>query len=99
VRAWWQAGAHHAAGDLDEQFPQGSGLNASGRSGFERFYRATPTGGSDDSDFQFGPQAPAAIVACVVLIGLGLSFYLRDSGDAAHHIACSEGSEGTYGIH
>jgi hypothetical protein len=42
-------------------------------------------------------------VAGVVLIGLGLSWFLRNSGEAAHRTepgaAAGGGKEGAYGIH
>jgi hypothetical protein len=95
------AAAHHAAGDLDELFPRVAGYMRQAGAGFERFSNIAqpqprPSGTLISN---LGRKQPAAIVAGVVLMGLGLSFYLRNSGDAAHHIASSEGSEGAYGIH
>jgi hypothetical protein len=98
--------AHHAAGDLDEQFPQAARCMREAASGFERFSNLLRDPNLDEVTTlisNLGRKQPAAIVAGVVLIGLGLSWYLRNSGDATHHIApaaaCGEGSEGAYGIH
>jgi hypothetical protein len=49
-----------------------------------------------------GRKQPAAIVAGVVLIGLGLSWFLRNSGEAAHRTnpgGAGGGKEGSYGTH
>jgi len=100
------AAAHHAAGDLDEQFPQAAHYMREAASGFERFSNLLRDPNLDEVTTlisNLGRKQPAAIVAGVVLIGLGLSWYLRNSGDATHHIApaaaSGEGSEGAYGIH
>jgi len=100
------AAAHHAAGDLDEQFPQAARYMREAASGFERFSNLLRDPNLDEVATlisNLGRKQPAAIVAGVVLIGLGLSWYLRNSGDATHHIApaaaSGEGSKGAYGIH
>jgi hypothetical protein len=97
------AAAHHAAGDLDEQFPQAARYMREAASGFERFSNLLRVPNLDEAATlisNLGRKQPAAIVAGVVLIGLGLSWYLRNSGDATHHIAPSdERSEVAYGIH
>jgi hypothetical protein len=88
--------AHHAAGDLDEQFPEAAGYMRQAAAGFERFSNLSRNPKLEEAATlisNLGRNQPAAIVAGVVL------FYLRNSGDAAHHIASSEGSEGAYGIH
>jgi hypothetical protein len=97
------AAAHHAAGDLDEQFPQAARYMREAASGFERFSNLLRDPNLDAVATlisNLGRKQPAAIVAG---IGLGLSWYLRNSGDATHHIApaaaSGEGSEGAYGIH
>lgn len=97
------AAAHHMAGDLDEQFPQAARHMREAASGFERFSNLLRDPNLDEAATlisNLGRNRPAAIVAGVVLIGLGLSWYLRTSGDATHHIAPSdERSEVAYGIH
>jgi hypothetical protein len=70
--------------------------------GFERFSNLLRDPNLDEAATlisNLSRKQPAPIVAGVVLIDLGLSLYLRDSGDAAHHIASSEGFEAAYGIH
>jgi hypothetical protein len=100
------AAAHHMAGDLDEQFPQAARHMREAASGFERFSNLLGDPNLDEAATlisNLGRKRPAAIVAGVVLIGLGLSWYLRTSGDGTHHIApaaaSGESAEVAYGIH
>src|SRR5207244_11173693 len=82
--------AHHAAGDLEEQFPQGARYMHDAASGFERIANLLRDPNLDEVAAligNLGRKQPAAIVARVVLIGLGLSWFLTNSGDAAH---CTE---------
>jgi hypothetical protein len=98
--------AHHAAGDLEEQFPQAARHMHDAASGFEHISNLLRDPNLDEVAAlisNLGRKQPAAIVAGVVLIGLGLSWFLRNSGDAAHRpehgAAGGEGREGAYGIH
>jgi hypothetical protein len=98
--------AHHAAGDLEEQFPQAARYMHDAASGFEHISNLLRDPNLDEVAAlisNLGRKQPAAIVAGVVLIGLGLSWFLRNSGDAAHRpehgAAGGEGREGAYGIH
>jgi hypothetical protein len=99
------AAAHNAAGDLDEQFPQAARNMRDAASGFEHISSLLRDPNLDEVATligNLGRKQPTAIVAGVVLIGLRLSWCLRNSGDAAHRIApaaASEGTEGAYGIH
>jgi hypothetical protein len=98
--------AHHAAGDLEEQFPQAARYMHDAASGFEQISNLLRDPNLDEVATlisNLGRKQPAAIVAGVVLIGVGLSWFLRNSGDAAHRAepgaAAGEGREGAYGIH
>ena len=98
--------AHHAAGDLEEQFPQAARYMHDAASGFESISNLLRDPNLDEVATlvrNLGRKQPAAIVTVVVLIGLGLSWYLRNSADAAHRTelgaAAGEGREGAYGIH
>jgi hypothetical protein len=97
--------AHHAAGELEEQFPQAARYMHDAASGFESISNLLRDPNLDEVAAligNLGRKQPAAIVAGVVLIGLGLSWFLTNSGDAAHRTeagAAAEGREGAYGIH
>ena len=98
--------AHHAAGDLEEQFPQAARYMHDAASRFESISNLLRDPNLDEVAAligNLGRKQPAAIVAGVVLIGLGLSWFLRNSGETVHRsepgAAAGEGRGGTYGIH
>ena len=98
--------AHHAAGDLEQQFPQAARYMHDAASGFESISNLLRDPNLDEVAAligNLGRKQPAAIVAGVVLIGLGLSWFLRNSGETVHRsepgAAAGEGRGGTYGIH
>jgi hypothetical protein len=98
--------AHHAAGDLEEQFPQAARYMQDAASGFESISNLLRDPNLDEVAAligNLGRMQPAAIVAGVVLIGLGLSWFLRNSGETDHRsepgAAAGDGRGGTYGIH
>ena len=97
--------ARHAAGDLEQQFPQAARYMHEAASGFESISNLLRDPNLDEVAAligNFGRKQPAAIVAGVVLIGLGLS-WSRNPGDAVHRTeagaAADQGREGPYGIH
>jgi hypothetical protein len=78
------AAAHHAAGDLVEQFPQAASYIHDAAIGFEHISGLLQDPHLDEAAKlvgDLGRKQPAAVVAGVVLIGLGLSWYLKASGD------------------
>jgi hypothetical protein len=78
------AAAHHAAGDLEEQFPQAASYFHDAAVGFEHISGLLRDPHLDEAAKlvgDLGRKQPAAVVAGVVLIGLGLSWYLKASGD------------------
>jgi hypothetical protein len=98
--------AHHAAGDIEEQFPQAARYMHDAASGFESISNLLRDPNLDEVAAligNLGRKQPAAIVAGVVLIGLGLSWFLRNSGETVHRgepgAAAGEGGEGAYDIH
>jgi hypothetical protein len=100
------AAAHHAAGDLEEQFPQAARYVHDAAAGFECLSNLLRDSNLDDVATligNLGRKQPAAIVAGVVLLGLGLSWFLRNPGEAAHRpsagAATGEGRGGAYGAH
>ena len=79
--------AHHSADDLEEQFPQAARYMHDAASGFESISNLLRDPNLDEVATlvrNLGRKQPAAIVAGVVLIGLGLSWFLTNSGDAVH---------------
>jgi hypothetical protein len=100
------AATHHAAGDLEEQFPQAARYMRDAPSGFERISNLLRDPNLDEVATligNLGRRQPAAIVAGVVLIGLGLSWFLKNPRDAADRAAAGagagEGKERPYGAH
>ena len=97
--------AKHAADDLEEQFPQAARYMHDAASGFESIANLLRDPNLDEVATlisNLGRKQPAAIVTSIVLIGLGLSWVLRNSGDAAlrteHGAAAGGAREGAYGI-
>ena len=96
------AAAHRAAGDLEEQFPQAACYIHDAATGFERIANLLRDPNLDEvATFigKLGRRQPAALVAAVVLVGLGLSWFLTNSGDGAGLSAAGEAKEAAHGIH
>jgi hypothetical protein len=96
------AAAHHAAGDLEEQFPQAACYIRDAAAGCERIANLLHDPNLDEvATFigKLGRRQPGAIVAAVVLVGLGLSWFLTNSGDGAGLSAAGEAQEPAHGIH
>jgi hypothetical protein len=96
--------ARHAAGYLEEQFPRTTRYMYDAASGFEHISNLLRDPNLDRVAALIGNldrKQPAAIVTGGALISLGLSWFLRNSGDAVHRTqaAADEGKEGAYGIH
>src|SRR5438477_1207868 len=98
--------AHHAAGDLEEQFPQAARYMQDAASGFESISNLLRDPNLDEVAAligNLGRKPPAAIVTGVVLIGLGLSWFLRNSGETVNRsqpgTAAGEGREAADGVH
>ena len=98
--------AKRAADDLEEQFPQAAGYMHDAASGFESISNLLRDPNLDKVATlisNLGRKQPAAIVTGVVLLGLGLSWFLRNSGDAAlraeRDATAGKGREGAYGTH
>lgn len=79
--------AHHAAGDLEIEFPRTARYLHDTAAGFEHISSILRDPNLDDIAALIGKVArkqPAAIVASVVFVGLGLSWFLKNShSDAA----------------
>jgi len=95
------AAGHHAAGDLEEQFPSVARYLRDAATGFEHISSLLNDPQLDTGNL--GGKQPVAIVAGVVLIGLGLAWFLTSSGDRPDRSAV-DGSVnhregGDYGLH
>jgi hypothetical protein len=93
--------AHHAAGDLEAQFPQTARHVSEAAIGFERISGLLRDPNLDEVASLIGnlsPRQPAAIVAGIVLLGLGLSWFLGTPGGAASCSTMGEAEGGAYGI-
>ena len=90
--------ARHATGDLEEQFPLAARYIRDAGSGFESILNLLRDPNLDEVATlisNLGRKRPAAIVAAVVLFGLGLSWLLNSPGGAVS----SQSTEGSYGVH
>jgi hypothetical protein len=97
---------HHAAGDLEQQFPQAARYIHDTAAGFEHISNLLRDPNLNEVATligNLGRKQPAAIVAGVVLIGLGLSWFLKNPSDAAACTApgatAGESKERAHGIH
>ena len=78
--------AHHAAGDLEEQFPQTARYMHDAAAGLEHVSSILRDPSLDEVAIFLGNLArkqPAATMAAVVLIGIGLAWLLKTSTEAA----------------
>lgn len=95
---------HHAAGDLEDQFPQAARYIHDAAAGFEHISNLLRDPNLDEVATligNFGRKQPAAVVAAAVLIGLGLAWLLKSPGDGAGRTPpdAGDGEGGVYGIH
>jgi hypothetical protein len=88
------AAGHHAAGDLQEHFPQIALYMHDTAAGFEHISSFLRDPNLDEvANFidNLGRKQPAAVVAGVFLVAIGLSWFLRSSSEAS-----DGGAYGTY---
>jgi hypothetical protein len=98
--------SHHAAGDLEEQFPQVARYLGDAAIGFEHISNLLKDPRLDEIATLVGNlsrKQPVAVVAGVALVGLGLSWLLSNSGASPNRSAAdasaSDREGGAYGIH
>jgi hypothetical protein len=94
--------AHHAASDLEEQFPQTARYVRDAANGFDCISNLLRDPNLDEVANligNLGRGQPAGIVAGVVLVGLALSWLMRTPGGPAAATAATEAGEGAYGVH
>jgi hypothetical protein len=83
----------HAAADLEEQFPQVARYLRDAATGFEHVSNLLKDPHLDLSDPS--RKQPVAIMAGLVLVGLGLAWFLSSSGDNPTNISVSDGERGS----
>jgi hypothetical protein len=93
---------HHAADDLDEHFPQIARYIHDAAAGFEHISSFLRDPNVDEvANFvgNLGRKQPAAVIAGVFLVAVGLSWFLRNSGDTSDSIGADDRQSGAYGVH
>jgi hypothetical protein len=93
---------HHAAGDLEEHFPQIARYIHDAAAGFEHISSFLRDPNLDEvANFvgNLGRKQPAAVIAGVFLVAVGLSWFLRSSGDPSASFGGNGPERGAYGVH
>ena len=96
------AAGHHAAGDLEEHFPQIARYIHDAAAGFEHISSFLHDPNLDEvANFvgNLGRKQPAAVVAGVFLVAVGLSWFLRSAGNPSEDFGIDGRERGTYGVH
>jgi hypothetical protein len=96
------AAGHHAAGDLEEHFPQIARYIHDAAAGFEHISSFLRDPNLDEvANFvgNLGRKQPAAVVAGVFLVAVGLSWFLRSSGNPSEDFGVDGQERGAYGLH
>ena len=96
------AAGHHAAGDLEEDFPQMARYIHDAAAGFEHISSFLRDPNLDEvANFvgNLGRKQPAAVVAEVFLVAVGLSWFLRSAGNPSEDFGIDGRERGTYGVH
>jgi len=96
------AAGHHAAGDLEEHFPQIARYIHDAAAGFEHISSFLRDPNLDEvANFvgNLGRKQPAAVVAGVFLIAVGLSWFLSSSGNPSEDFGVDGRERGAYGLH
>jgi hypothetical protein len=95
------AAGHHAAGDIEEHFPQAARYIHDAAAGFEHISSFLRDPNLDEvANFigNLGRKQPAAVIAGAFLVAVGLLWFLRSSGDTSDSVVDYRGS-GAYGVH
>jgi hypothetical protein len=96
------AAGHHAAGDLEGHFPQIARYIHNAAAGFDhisRFLRDPNLNEVANFVGNLGRKQPAAVVAGVFLVAMGLSWFLRSSGNPSEDFGVDGRERGAYGVH
>jgi hypothetical protein len=93
---------HHAAGDLEEHFPQAARYMHDAAVGFEHISNFLRDPNLDEVAIfigNLGRKQPAAVAAGVFLLVVGLSWFLKSSGEMSGATAANDRERGAYGVH
>jgi hypothetical protein len=93
---------HHAGDDLEEHFPQVAGYIHDAAAGFEHISNFLRDPNLDEVATFVGNlsrKQPAAVIAGVFLVAVGLAWFLRTPSDGSGSIAGDDRERGGYGIH
>ena len=96
------AAGHHAAGDLEEHFPQVARCIHDAAAGFEHITNFLHDPNLDEvATFigNLGRKQPAAVLAGALLVVMGLAWFLKSSGDMSGRAVATDRERGGYGVH
>jgi len=92
----------HAAGDLEEHFPQMARCIHDAAAGFEHVSSFLRDPNLDEvANFvgNLGRKQPAAVVAGVFLLAVGVAWFLKSAGNSSESFDASDRERGAYGVH
>jgi hypothetical protein len=95
------AASHHAAGDLEEHFPQVARYIHDAAAGFDHISNFLHDPNLDEvATFvgNLGRKQPAAVIATVFLVALGVSWFVTSSNDSSSRTVNDNRGRGSYGI-
>ena len=95
------AAGHHAADDLDEHFPQIARYIHDAAAGFDHISSFLRDPNLDEvATFvgNLGRKQPAAVIAAVFLLAVGVSWFLTSSTDLSGHTMGDNRVTGTHGV-
>ena len=95
------AAGHHAAGDLEEHFPQVARYFHDAAAGFDHISNFLHDPNLDEvATFvgNLGRKQPAAVIAAVFLVAAGVAWFLTNSSDMSQGTMDDNRRRGAYGV-